>query len=158
MLTPDNSSSSSEEPPDIPDFGECMFCHARGFVHTNCNECHSMFYPLSASPPEDDSSGIQEQQEEHDPALDHVRCSIMEGFNTDRVSDDMSGIFFFCKVLVTITPPRGKKIFFVPLAYPRHSSMFLERTESGKRHGHYNAAGAVRDVTTSESSIAEQLP
>ena len=133
MLTPDKSSSSSEEPPDSPDFGECMFCHARGFVHTNCNECDSIFDPLSASPPEDDSSGIQEQQEEHDPALDHVRCSIMEGFNTDRVSDDMSGIFFFCKVLVTITPPRGTKNFLVtrnilvPLAQPQHSSMILRK-------------------------------
>ena len=63
-----------------------MFCHARGFVHDICNECDSMFHPLSASPPDDDDSGLPEDQEEHDPALDHVRCVIMASFNTDRVS------------------------------------------------------------------------
>ena len=90
----DDNSSSSEE--TGPEFGECMFCHARGFVHNMCSECDSMFYPLSDpmfsprsdSPPDDDSSGRPAVQEELDPALDPVRREIMAAFNTDRVSDN----------------------------------------------------------------------
>ena len=139
-----------------------MFCHARGFVHTNCNECDSMFYPLSASPPDDDSSGIAEEQEEHDPALNHVRYSIMASFNTDRVSDNDARDFLF---LASLSPHRatsGQEDFLGPARPPSEPDvpaqvvMEEERTKSGKRHGHYNAA-AVCDVTTLES-IAEQLP
>ena len=90
----DDNSSSSEE--TDPEFGECMFCNARGFVHNMCSECDSMFYPLSDpmfsprsdSPPDDDSSGRPAVQEELDPALDPVRREIMAAFSTDRVSDN----------------------------------------------------------------------
>ena len=119
-----------------------MFCHARGFVHTNCNECHSMFYPLSASPPEDDSSGIQEEQEEHDPALDHIRHSIMEDFNTDRVLDNTARDFLFLVSLGDHRATSGQEDFLGPACPPSAQQdvpsqvvMEEERTNSGKRHG-----------------------
>ena len=113
---PDNFSSSSEEPPYIPDFGECMFCHAGGFVHDTCNECDSMFYPLSASPPDDDSSGIPEKQEEHDPTLNHVCRAMMTSFNTDRVLDNDARDF-----LTSLGPHRaasGQEDFLGPARPP----------------------------------------
>ena len=114
MHTPDNYSSSSEEPSSSEEtsieFGECMFCHARGFVHTNCNECDSMFFPLTdpcVSRPDDDSSRIQAQQETQDPALDHVRRSIMAAFNTERVSDDIVRQMLFLQSLGDHRVPSG---------------------------------------------------
>ena len=139
-----------------------MLSHARGFVQTNCNECDSIFYPLSASPLEDDSSGIQEQQEEQDPALDHVRHSIMASFDTDRVSDNTVRCFLFLQSLGDHRATSGQEEFLGPTHppsaqqdVPSQEVMEEERTESGKRHGHYNAAGAVRDVTTMSESNKE---
>ena len=168
MHTPDNYSSSSEEPPDSPNFGQCMFCHARGFVHTNCNECDSLFEPIKASPLGDDSSGIQEQQETQDPALDHVRRTIMAAFNTDRVSDNTCRQMLFLqslgdhRVASEYEELLGHEDFFrsgrPPSAQqdvPSQVVMEEERMESEKRDEHYNAAGAVCDVTAMSESDKE---
>ena len=75
-----------------------------------------MFYPLSASPLDDDSSGIPEEQEEHDPALNRVCRSIMASFNIDRFSDNDARDF-----LVSFGPHRansGQEDFLGPASPP----------------------------------------
>ena len=88
LLAVDNSSSSSKEYQHLPAFGECMFCHARGFEYTLCSECDNIFHPIQDSSPDDDSSVIHEEHEEPDPALSHVRSAMMGSFNTDRITDN----------------------------------------------------------------------
>ena len=112
LLAPDNSSSSFEEPSYILAFGEYMFCYARGFEYDRCNECNNIFHPIQDSPPDDDSPGIPEEHEEHDPALNHVCRAMMASLNTDCVSDNDARDY-----LARLGPHRvtsAQEIFFGP--------------------------------------------
>ena len=77
-----------------------------------------------------------------------------QGFNTDRVLDNTARDFLFLVSLGDHRATSGQEDFLGPACPPSAQQdvpsqvvMEEERTNSGKRHGHYNAA-AVRDVTT----------